>query len=194
MGQGGRDAQATSDCAVTESGVPERQDLGAVNLAWGTSDPLAEDLGPLEASNDPLPDQIPFELREHGKHSEHGPPSGGGRVNRLIEHDQVDAEGLEFPAESDEVLERPRQAIELRAHDHGDPASTDSRQEGVEPRSARLGAAHAVVHVLVALPPTGLAVRPQLVDLPRWILLGGGDASVDGGPHEPHPVHPMEAG
>jgi hypothetical protein len=132
MGQGRGNAQATSDLAVAETGVPESQDLSAVNLTGGTSDPLAEGRRPLETSNDPLSDQIPLELREHGKHPEHCPTRGGGRVDRLIEHDQVDTERPELPAEGDEVLERARQAIELRADDHGDRAATDGSQHRIE--------------------------------------------------------------
>src|SRR5437867_60943 len=45
-----------------------------------------------------------------------------------------------------------------------------------------------MVHVLVELPPSGPAVRPELVHLRGRILIGGGDARVDPGGHEPRLV------
>jgi len=73
MGQGRRDAQATSDHPVAESGIPEGEDLFTADLRGGTSDPLPESPRPLEARDHALPDQVPLELGEHGKHAEHGP-------------------------------------------------------------------------------------------------------------------------
>ena len=105
MGQGSGDAQATSDPAVAQASVPECQDVVAVDRLRGTSDPLAEGLRPLETPEHPLTDQIPLELREHGEDAEHRPAGGGGRVDRLIQHDKVNAEGLELRAEGDQVLE-----------------------------------------------------------------------------------------
>src|SRR5260370_32477556 len=51
-------------------------------------------------------------------HPEHGPAGRRGRVDRLIQDDEVDAKRFEFTAEGDQVLERPREAIELCAHNH----------------------------------------------------------------------------
>ena len=58
----------------------------------------------------------------------------------------------------------------------------------VEAGAAFLGTAHAMVHVLVELPPSGPAVRPELFHLRGRILIGGGDARVDPGGHEPRLV------
>src|SRR2546425_13303306 len=45
-----------------------------------------------------------------------------------------------------------------------------------------------MIHVLVELPPSGPAVRPELFHSRGRILIGGGDARVDPGGHEPRLV------
>src|SRR5712692_4054138 len=185
--QRGGDAQAATDHAIAEPGLSQGEDLVSAHLGPGTSDPRPESLGPSQAGGDPFTDQVPFELREHGEHPEHRPAGGGGRVDRLIQHHEVDAECFELPAEGDQVLERTCQAIELRADDHADRAPTDGLQERVKIRPALLGAADAMIHVLADLPPSRPAVRPELLDLRGRILVEGGDASVDGGRHERRP-------
>ena len=41
-----------------------------------------------------------------------------------------------------------------------------------------------MVYALADLPPSGPAVRPEVLELRRRILIESGDASVDGGRHE----------
>jgi len=86
------------------------------------------------------------------------------------------------------VRKRTSQAIELGAHDDVDLAPARNLHERVEAGAAFLCTAHAMVHVLVELPPSGPAVRPELFHLRGRILIGGGDARVDPGGHEPRLV------
>jgi len=86
------------------------------------------------------------------------------------------------------VRERTGQAIELSAHDDVDLAPACNLHERIEAGAAFLCATHAMVHVLVELPPSGPAVRPELFHLRGRILIGGGDARVDPGGHEPRLV------
>ncbi len=168
---------------VAEPSLPKRDDLSAADRAGWPTEPLAESLGPLETRNHAFPDQVALELREHGEHPEHGPARGRGRVDRLIEYDEVDAERLELPAEGDQMRERTSEAIELGADDDVDLTPARDMHERVEAGTAFLCTAYAMVHVLVELPPSGPAVRPELFHLRRRILIGGGDARVDPGGH-----------
>jgi hypothetical protein len=58
-------------------------------------DPLAP--GPPEASQHPVPDQVPLELADGGQDVEQEPAGGCGGVDRLVEHHQVNPQDLELP-------------------------------------------------------------------------------------------------
>jgi len=137
------------------------------------SDSPSESRGPHETDDGPLTGQLPFELCTEGKHLKRLSSCGGGRVDRLPENYKVDAQRLQLRSERDEVLEGPRQAIELRAHDHIDRAPAHGLQQRVQGGARGLGAARAGIHVLVNRPASLLTVRPKfLVGLSGRLLLG----------------------
>jgi len=73
--------------------------------------------------------------------------------------------------ECDEVSNRAREPIELRAHHHVDLAPPDSLQERVEARATLPGSAHAVVEVLSGAPVSGGCVGAERLALAVHVLL-----------------------
>src|SRR5262245_36422993 len=60
-----------------------------------------------------IPYQIPLELGNRRKYVEQQPPRRSGRVDRLIEHDEVHAERLELCRQRYQVPHAARQSVEL---------------------------------------------------------------------------------
>ncbi len=54
-----------------------------------------------------------LELGDRAEDLEEHAPSGGGGVDALVEHHQVDAAGPQLPGQVDEVLEGPAEPVEL---------------------------------------------------------------------------------
>lgn len=62
----------------------------------------------------PIADQIPLKLRDRSQHVKEQSARWRRRVDRLVEDDEVNAEGLELLAESDEMVDASRETVELR--------------------------------------------------------------------------------
>jgi hypothetical protein len=69
--------------------------------------------GGLKAVEGALRHQGVLELGDGAEDVKKHAPGGGGRVDALVEDDQVDPAGPEFVGETDRVLERATKAVEL---------------------------------------------------------------------------------
>src|SRR5262245_26743063 len=67
---------------------------------------------------------------------EEQPAGRRGRVDRLVEHDQLDTERFELPRQRHQMVRAAGQTVELDAGNHVDLPGADGGQEGVERRSA----------------------------------------------------------
>jgi len=99
----------------------------AAHIHWDSRpahpDPLR--LGPLEACEDPVADEVTFELRDSREDVEQEPPSRRGGVDLLIEHDQIDTQSFELPHQSDQVVDAPGQSVEFHTGHDIDLAGPD---------------------------------------------------------------------
>jgi hypothetical protein len=82
----------------------------------------------MDARHDPLADELPLELGDRRQDVEEQAPGRRRGVDRLIEDDQLDPQGLELPREPDQVMRAPGEAIQLGAGHDIDPAGADRGQ------------------------------------------------------------------
>jgi hypothetical protein len=89
--RGSADAQPSGDLALADPFLVELADFIGVALD-GCGSPMRPPL--LACLCDPGPDTVPqnvaFELREHGEHAGQGAPTGRGQVQRFRERDEAD--------------------------------------------------------------------------------------------------------
>ena len=131
----------------------------------GPAEPPAVRPGAVESRTDPLPDQLALELRDSRQDVEQEPAGRRGGVDRLVEHDEIDAQGLELLGHRDEVPDAPSEAVELHARDHIDLAALGGLEERVEGGPACLGPRDPAVDVLGGRPASGLCERPERLEL-----------------------------
>ena len=107
-------------------------------MATRSAEPPALGLRPPEPGDDAIADQVPLELGDRRQDVEQQPAARGRRVNRLVEHDQVDAEGLEIPRQRHQVPRGARQTVKADAHHPVDVAGPHSGEQRVKRRPAIL--------------------------------------------------------
>ena len=89
-------------------------------------------------------------------------PARRARVDALVEHDQVDAEGFQLGRQRGEMAHAARQPVELHDREHVEAPAAGVREQPIERGAAVLRAAHAVVDVLPGdLESRGLGVAAQ---------------------------------
>lgn len=126
-----------------------------------------------------------FELRDGAEDLEEHPAHGGGGVDVLVEHHQVDPLGLQLLGQLDQVLQRPAEPVQLGHHEL--VAGPVGRQQGL----VQLGSAGELAGRLVEedLVAPG---RRQRVALGLRMLVAGGDPPVadphEGGPYREPPT------
>jgi hypothetical protein len=85
--------------------------LGDAGLAWGEFGflPASAATGPgsYRPFHGSLGHQGVLELGDRAEDLEEHPPDGGGSVDALVEHHQVDTAGLEALGQVDELFQRP---------------------------------------------------------------------------------------
>ena len=85
--------------------------LGDIDvIATRPAEMAALGLGAPEPSNHAVPDEIPLELGDGRQDVKQEPAAGRRGVDRLVQHDQVDAKGLQIGRQRHEVARRTRQA------------------------------------------------------------------------------------
>jgi hypothetical protein len=79
---------------------------------------------------------------KHAQHLEHGPAGRRRRVEALLVQEQVDALGVEFTEEVQQVDQGAAQAIDRPCRDHVDVAAGNGLEQAIEARAlvAALGA------------------------------------------------------
>jgi hypothetical protein len=82
-------------------------------------------LGPAQAGHDPFPDHRAFELGKHPEHLEHRPAGWRRRIEALLMQEQVDALGVEFTEEVQQVYQGAAEAIDRPGCHHVDVAAGD---------------------------------------------------------------------
>src|SRR2546425_8491563 len=88
--------------------------FGGVNLVQqrpAKAPPLG--LCPSQSCDDAVADQVALEFGDGREHMKEEATTRGGRVDRLVEHDEIHSERLQFAPEGDEVVDAARQAIKL---------------------------------------------------------------------------------
>jgi hypothetical protein len=85
--------------------------------------------GVLDSGNDPLPDQVGFELRDRAENVQQKPTGRRASIDRLVEYNQINPEGLEFEHHRAEVADRAGKPIQLGDYQRADlPASGGAHQ------------------------------------------------------------------
>jgi hypothetical protein len=108
--------------------------------------------GAVESRTDPLPDQLPLELRDGRQNVKEQPAGRCGGVDRLVEHDEIDAERLELLGQRNEVPDATREAVQFHAGHYVDLAAPGGLEERVERRPAFLGPRDPAVNELCTRP------------------------------------------
>jgi hypothetical protein len=108
------------------------------------------------------------------------PACGRARVDRLIEHHEVDSETFKLATEGVRLMDAAGEAVECRAGQHVEASAPCIGHEPIQPPAAVPGTAHAMIDVLCGhLELPGVGVVPQRVELELDVLLGGADSSVE---------------
>jgi hypothetical protein len=139
-------------------------------------------LGPAQTGHDAFADHRPFELGEYSQHLEHRPPRRRRRIEALLVQEQVDALGVEFAQEVEQVNQRPAQAIDRPGRDHVDVAAGDRLEQPVEPRSLVAAFGTGDTGVLENLHHASAVACCDLFQFTTLVvggLLAGGDAQID---------------
>jgi hypothetical protein len=99
-------------------------------------------LGPAQTGHDALADHRAFELGKYAQHLEHGPAGWCRCIEALLVQEQVDALGVKFAQEVQQVDQGAAEAIDRPCRDHVDVAAGDGLQQAIEARAlvAALGA------------------------------------------------------
>ena len=84
-----------------------------------------------ETSHDPLPEDRPLKLREHGQHAEHCPACRGRGVETLRVEIQIHLPVIDLAKEAYEMLERSAQTIDGPAGDKVDLSPGDHLHETI---------------------------------------------------------------
>ena len=86
----------------------------------------------VKAGDHTFPDEVPLELRDGAEHVEEKPAGWGCRIDGLVKHDEIHAEGLELATKRDELVEIAGEPIELRDHDYSQVSPPRRGQHQVE--------------------------------------------------------------
>ena len=89
---------------------------------------------PAQTGHDALADHRAFEFGKHAQHLEHGPAGRRRRVEPLLMQEQVDALGVEFAEEVQQVDQRAAQAIDRPGRDHVDVTTGNGLEQAIEAR------------------------------------------------------------
>jgi hypothetical protein len=139
-------------------------------------------LGSAQAGHDPLSDHRAFELGEHTQHLEHRPAGRRRCIEALLVQEQVDALGVEFAQEVQQVDQRPAEAIDRPGRDHVDVAPGHRLEQAIEARAlvAALGARDAgILEELYHAPAVARGDLFQFTSLVFGGLLAGRDPQID---------------
>src|SRR5712692_2939310 len=140
--------------------------------------------GPYETGLHPLANNVALELGHGPNDGEHGLADGRGGVELLLEGDESDIEGAERLQGRDQVLDRPREAIEAPDEDDLELAGPGRLHQPVECPPALLGARDAAVDELLDHLPVPLGrVRAEGDELDLGVLALGGHTGVEGDLH-----------
>jgi hypothetical protein len=147
---------------------------------FGPSDSRAPALRSPHPCRCALPDEVALKLRDAAQDVEEEPARGRARVDALIEHHEVDSEGLELPAETCEVMDATREPVELGARQNVEAPAPAIRHEPLQLPATVPGAADTVIHILADyLELARRGVLPHGVELGLDVLLGCGHAGVE---------------
>lgn len=108
---------------------------------------------------------------------EEEPAGGRGGIDRLVEDDQIHAEGLDLPHHRNQTTDAPGQPVELHAGHDVERPGADRRVEGVQGRPFLLRSEDAVIDELGDGPAAGRGEGPESEELVLGGLAGPADAA-----------------
>jgi hypothetical protein len=138
--------------------------------------------GALQASVDAADDHGTLELGENAKHLKHRFTGGRGRIDRLLMQVQINASGVDFAQESDQVLQGSSKPINGPCSDHIELAPRCALQHPVKCGAlvAILRARNAVIAVFLCdVPAMTLGRRQKLAALVLNALSVSGNTQID---------------
>jgi hypothetical protein len=110
---------------------------------------LPSALARLRPAHDPLANHRAFELGKHTQHLEHRSAGRRRRVEALLVQEQVDALGVEFAEEVQQVDQGPTKAVNRPGRDHVDGAAGNGLEQAIKARGGIVNAV-LVVRPIVA--------------------------------------------
>lgn len=149
-------------------------------MATGTAQAAPLSLRPPQPVHHVVSDQVSLELGDRCEHVEQKPSARGGGVDGLIQHYEVNAEGLEIPRQRHQVPRRARQTVEAHTDHPVNMTGPHSVKESVECWAAILRPGDAMVHELGRFPPSGRHECSEGPELVLGRLVSGGHPSVEG--------------
>src|SRR5262245_32940003 len=126
---------------------------------------------PAQPGHNTLTDEFALEFGDRREDMKEQPATRRRGVDTLIEHDEVDAEGLELLRQRHQVVNAPREPVELD-DDHGAHfSSAHVGHHGVELRPVIAGPAHPLIGILKGLPAPrlGVAAKREELNLARLV-------------------------
>ena len=122
------------DALACRAGGSDRSDLGCViRDGCGSTKSRPFGLCPCQPSHDTFPDHGAFKLGKHAKHLKHRAAGRRGGVEPLLMQIQVDALGVEFLQDADQVDQRSAEPIDAPGCDQIELFAGDGLQQLVEP-------------------------------------------------------------
>lgn len=139
---------------------------------------------PVETSDNPLADDVPFELGHGPDDGEHSLADGGGGIELLLEGDEAEIEAAERLQGCDQVLDGPSEAMETPDENRVEVTTPRGAHHPVKCRSALLDAGNAAIdEFLRDLPPALGHVGAEGGQLYLGVLAVGADAGIEGDLH-----------
>ena len=127
----------------------------------------------------PVPEDFPFECREHGEQAGHGPARWRGQIQRLGQRHETDTEMLQFLKRRQKVRHGAAPTVEA-PNQHNIDFAASRRLQQLLPKLSLGCTAADLLHLQRDSPGPPSGVFPQGADLQGdGLLVAGGDAGVE---------------